>query len=133
MKLEGVVLAIIAGESAKVAALLGTRIGYYIYFAPADKPISFDNLAGPDVDLGIREGDHIVIQSGGKMWCGYENFVELVRELAHSLEDSLFYVGDQEVCYVDEFRIQNRCLQYRRVHQGTYLPVEMFLESHGIT
>jgi hypothetical protein len=103
---------------------------YYTSFYPAGAPIEFPNLDGPDVDFGILPGDHIVIQSGGKMWCGYEQFVQLIGQLAPMLEDALFYVGD-EVDYIDEFRISDGRLNYQRVHEGYWWSVRDFLRTNN--
>jgi hypothetical protein len=102
----------------------------YVSFHPEGVPIAFPNLDGPEVDLGVLPGNHIVILSGGKMWCGYEQFVQLVHQLAPCLEDALFYVGD-EVDYIDEFRICAGRLEYQRVHEGWWWSVEDYLQTTG--
>ena len=99
----GVVLPVRAGRAAEVIRLLGDadeRFRFYIHFYPAGAKIEFNNLDGADVAVGAQPSDHIIIQSGGKMWCGYDTFVERVRALAPHLEDGLFYVGDEED-YID--------------------------------
>jgi hypothetical protein len=127
----GAVIRVRAGYADELRALLEPLAGrYYTYYNASDKPVAFPNLDGPDVHLGVLVGDHVVIQSGGKMWCGYQDFIEHVRRLAPSLEDALFYVGDDED-YIDEFRIRSGVLEYERVHQGGWLPVEDFLLSKG--
>ena len=100
----------------------------YTYFLPSGEPFELPNLDGPDVSIAPLPYDRVVIQSGGKMWCGYENFVDWIRALAPYLSDALFYVGD-EVAYVDEFRLSGGELHYRRVHEGGWTPVDTFLET----
>jgi hypothetical protein len=116
----GVVIPVRPGHSADLDRVLGDpteRHRFYISLSPIGKPIDFPNLDGPDVHLGPQPFECVVIQSGGKMWCGYEAFVGRVRELAPLLEDALFYVGDEED-YIDEFRLSGGVLEYRRVHSG---------------
>jgi hypothetical protein len=84
---------------------------------PAGEPVKFPNLDGDTTDLGMLEGEYLIIQSGGKMWCGYGAFIEHIRQLAPYLSDALFYIND-EVGYcgfLDEFRIRGGRLEYRRV------------------
>lgn len=101
---------------------------FYTSFYPAGLPIEFPNMDGPNVALGVLPGDHIAVQSGGKMWCGYEAFVQFVGQLAPCLEDALFYAGD-ECDYIDEFRIRAGRLEYQRVHEGGWLPVDDYLRA----
>jgi hypothetical protein len=132
----GVVIPIRPGHGADVSALLGDQekwCRFYTYFFPANEPIKFTNLDGPnvngpDVALDSQPRDHVVIQSGGKMWCGYEAFVDHIRALAPHLEDGLFFVGD-EVDSIDEFRLCGGKLLYRRVHEGGWQPVNEFIRS----
>ncbi|HLK59628.1 MAG TPA: hypothetical protein VKU00_23915 [Chthonomonadaceae bacterium] len=104
---------------------------FYTLFRPAGEPIDFPNLDGPYVILGPQQSDHVIIQSGGKMWCGYEAFVDHVRMLAPHLEDTLFFVGDEEY-YIDEFRLSGGQLHYHRVHQGYGWPVADYLRHRGV-
>jgi len=130
----GVVIPIRAGCAVEVSRLLGDnaeRCRFYTYFCSAGEPIEFPNLDGPDVALAPQPHDHLVIQSGGKMWCGYEVFVDHVRTLAPHLEDALFFVGDEED-YIDEFRLSSGELHYSRVHEGGWRPVEEFIRSLGL-
>jgi hypothetical protein len=127
----GVVIPVRPGHAGEATQLLGDKdeqCRLYTYFRPAGEPIEFPNLDGPDVALGPQPGDHIVIQSGGKMWCGYEAFVDRVRALTPHLEDALFFVGDEED-YIDEFRLSGGELHYRRVHEGSWRPVDEFIQS----
>lgn len=131
---RGVVVPVRTGQSFEVARVLdisGEPYSFYICLCTAGTPIHFPNLDGPDVNLGLRPFDCVIVQSGGKMWCGYERFVERVRALAPYVEDTLFYVGDEED-YIDEFRVVAGVLEYRRVHSGYWLPVRKFLRSRGI-
>lgn len=129
-----VVVPVRPGHTPDVERVLGDpaeRHRFYILLCPAGEPIDFPNLDGPDVRLGPLPFDCVAIQSGGKMWCGYEAFVTRVQELAPFLTDALFYVGDEED-YIDEFRLSGGVLEYRRVHSGYYLPVRNFLRSRGV-
>jgi hypothetical protein len=130
----GVVIPVRPGHSGAVTQLLDNddeKSRYYTYFQPAGEPIEFPNLDGPDVALGPQPRDHVAIQSGGKMWCGYEEFVDHVRLLAPHLEDAFFFVGDEEE-YIDEFRLSDGQLHYRRVHEGGWRPVDEFIRSLGL-
>lgn len=130
----GVVIPVRPGDAGEVTRLLGDQdeqCRFYTYFRPAGEPIEFPNLDGPDVALGPQPRNHIVIQSGGKMWCGYEEFAHRVRALAPYLEDALFFVGDEEE-YIDEFCLSGGELRYRRVHEGCWRPVDEFIRSLGL-
>lgn len=130
----GVIIPVRPGHASEVTQLLGDndeQCRFYTYFQRAGDPIEFPNLDGPDVALSPRRQDHIVIQSGGKMWCGYEAFVDLVRALSPHLEDALFFVGDEEE-HIDEFRLSGGGLHYRRVHEGCWRPVDEFIQSLGL-
>ena len=130
----GVALKVRDGASADVSLIMGDKSEwhrFYTHICPAGEPISFPNLDGPSVTLRPTLRDVVVIQSGGKMWCGYEAFVERVRALAPCLEDALFFVGD-ELDYIDEFRLSNGELHYRRVHEGGWRPVDEFIRSLGL-
>lgn len=78
--------------------------------------LEFPNLDHANVHLE-RAGEFLCVQSGAKMWCGYEAFIAQVAELGPSLEDALFYVADEED-FVDRFSIQDGVLDHRRVHSG---------------
>jgi hypothetical protein len=130
----GVVIPVRAGHGAEVERLLGDdceQCGFYTYFRPAGEPIEVPNLDGPDIRLDPQPRDHVVIQSGGKMRCGYEQFVDRLRGLAPHLDDALFFVGD-EIDYIDEFRLSEGRLLYRRVVQGYWWPVDDFIQSLGL-
>jgi hypothetical protein len=89
--------------------------------------LEFPNLDHADVRLE-RTGEFLCVQSGAKMWCGYENFVAKVAELSPCLEDALFYVADEED-YVDRFSIQDGRLNYSRVHAGHWWPLNDFPDT----
>jgi hypothetical protein len=128
---RGVVIPVQVGHSGEVRRLWGDvnqQCRFYTYFRPAGEPIEFPNMDGPAVVLGSQSRDHAVIQSGGKMWCGYEAFVDHVRALATHLDDATFFVGDEED-YIDEIRLSGGKLYYRRVHEGGWRPVVEFIRS----
>lgn len=130
----GVVIPIRERCSTDVLRVLGERDDwgrYYVYFCPSGEAIECTNMDGAldeNIFVEAQSRDHIVIQSGGKMWCGYDAFVERIRALAPNVEDALFYVGD-EVDYIDEFRISDGVLQYRRVLEGFWYPVDRYIEE----
>jgi hypothetical protein len=103
---------------------------FYSYVVLAGEPDSLHNMDGPvgqdDEALPPADVLRVAIQSGGKMWCGYDHFVEHVRALSPLVEDAAFYVGDEED-YIDEFLIRSGALNYRRVHQGYWWDVEDYL------
>jgi hypothetical protein len=104
---------------------------FYTNLCLEGKPVEFPNMGDPDTHLGYLSGNYLTIQSGGKMWCGYEAFVEHIRALSPFLEDALFYVGDEEDC-VDEFRIQAGELHYQRVYEGSGSHLQSYLASKGL-
>lgn len=127
----GVVIPIRAGCTPALTKVLGGQencFRFYTYKVAAGEAIAFPNLDGPDITLAPQSCDHLVIQSGGKMWCGYEAFVEHVRTLAPFLANAHFFVGDEED-YIDEFRLSDGVLHYRRVHEGGWVPVDEFIRS----
>jgi hypothetical protein len=130
----GVVIPVVTRRIVEVKQLLGDdaeQCRFYTYFCPAGEPIHIANLDGPDIQLPAQARDHITIQSGGKMWCGYEEFVARVRSLAPHLGNTLFFVGD-ELDYIDEFRLSDGQLLYRRVVQGYWWPVDDYIRSRGL-
>ena len=130
----GVAISVRPGHATDITRLLGDideQCRFYTYFYPAGVPVAFPNLDGPDVSLGPQPCDHVVIQSGGKMWCGYDAFVDRLRALAPHLSDAHFFVGDEEE-YIDEFRLSTGHLHYRRAHEGGWRPVDEFIRSLGM-
>ena len=130
----GVVIAVRPDHAGEVIRLLGDEgehCRFYTYFIPAGEPIEFPNLDGPDVSLAAQPCDNVVIQSGGKMGCGYDTFVDRLRALAPHLRDARFFVGDEEE-YIDELRLTRGQLHYCRVHEGGWRPVDEFIRSLGL-
>ncbi|MBN7135164.1 hypothetical protein A7A76_10395 [Lysobacter enzymogenes] len=128
----GVVIAVREGRRDEVLRVLGdTSVRhFYTFFCPAGVRIAFPNLDGPDVDQDPQDCDVVVIQSGGKMWCGYEAFVQSLRELAPFLEDAKFFVADED-WLVDEADLRDGVLHFRRVGEG-YVDVTSFLAERRI-
>jgi len=131
----GVIVPVRDGHSDQVESIIKTskeRGSFYTYFCPADEPIEIANMDfEPDIRQPPSEYDHVAIQSGGKMRCGYEQFVDHVRELAPHLEDAHFFVGDEED-YIDEFLLKGGQLHYTRVHQGFWWDLEDFLAPRRV-
>ena len=128
----GALLRIRPGAELKMRETLDAlKSRFYTWVLDAEGPVSFPNLDGQDTEIGPQLGAFVVVQSGGKMWCGYPSFIEHISELAPLLEDAVFYVGDEED-YVDEFRIHSGGLFYRRVHEGGWVPVTDYLLAEGI-
>ena len=100
---------------------------FYTRVESANGTIGFPNLDGPDTIVEGLVGDFITIQSGGKMWCGYENFTQHISELASLVDDALFYVGDENGD-IDMFLIANGALRFKRVYSGPRLTLEDYLE-----
>lgn len=131
----GVILLVRVGLATDAKRLVDTleQQSCYMHFCPAREPIEIPNLDSTfDIRQSPSDRDHIAIQSGGKMWCGYENFIDHVRSLAPLLEDAQFFVGDEED-YIDEFSIVDGKLLYKRVHQGFWWGLAAFLSSRGVT
>ncbi|MFK3649537.1 hypothetical protein ACI2IY_14040 [Lysobacter enzymogenes] len=124
----GVVIAVRPGRRDEMLRILGdTSVRhFYTFFSPAGERIAFPNLDGPDVDQDPQGCDAVIIQSGGKMWCGYEALVQNLRELAPFLEDAHFFVVDEEG-FVDEAKLRDGALHFRRVGEGHFGNVEDFI------
>ncbi|MGL6074619.1 MAG: hypothetical protein ACRC8S_10705 [Fimbriiglobus sp.] len=130
----GVVIPIRLGHTPDVDRILGEpteRYRFYISIVPAGETIEVDNLDWGMRRLDAQPYDCVTIQSGGKMWCGYDVFIQRIRDLAPFLDDALFYVGD-ELDFIDEFRLIDGALHRQRLHRGYYLDVRKFLRSRGI-
>ncbi len=78
--------------------------------------------------MAVLSSPAFIVQSGGKMWCGYPEFTEHIREVAPLLADATFLVGDEED-YIDEFRIASGALTVTRVHSGCWRDVEDFIRE----
>ena len=131
----GALLCVRVGRGADVKRLIddwNQAARFYTYFFPAGEPFEMLNM---DFACSIRQDaldrDYLVVQSGGKMYCGYENFVTHIRMLAPMLEDAQFFVADEED-YIDEFLVVDGELRYERVHQGSSPYLEEYLSSRRI-
>ena len=103
------------------------HIAYYTYYVPVNKGYSIENLDYGSLCLKESEKHRIVIQSGGKMWCGYKIFCNHLKRLAKYLENVEFLIGD-EIDYIDKFSIKNGILKIERVHSGYWLPIDSFVK-----
>lgn len=128
----GVTLCVRVGRGAEAKHLIDDQnliARFYSYFCPAGEPIEIPNMdSACNIRQDASDRDYIAIQSGGKMWCGYEKFVAHVRLLAPALEDAQFFVADEED-YIDEFLIVDGELRYKRVQQGFCPDLEEYLLS----
>ncbi|MEY2428064.1 MAG: hypothetical protein QOJ40_949 [Verrucomicrobiota bacterium] len=101
-----------------------------MHFVPAGKSVYCTGCEGASgIELGILDEDCVAMQSGFKMWCGYDNFTTLTETLARHLKDALFYIGDSETCFVDEFQIEGAQLICSRIYEGSWWPLDKFLEQ----
>ena len=85
----------------------------------------------PNLDFGntIMEPApfaRLTIQSGGKMWCGYDEFRDHIAELAPHLHNATFFVRDDHGD-IDEFRIIDGMLLFCRVCSDCCLLLDEFL------
>ncbi|MGY8770568.1 MAG: hypothetical protein ACKVH8_19310 [Pirellulales bacterium] len=101
---------------------------FYTYVVPADTECSIWNMDGDDIHMGASSRAYFIIQSGGKMWCGYDEFCNHINSVAKYIEDARFFVGDAED-YIDEFAISNGRLIYERFHSGFWIPVDEYLRK----
>jgi hypothetical protein len=104
---------------------------FYCILFEAGEAIQFPNLDGPDTSLSPIPSVCLAIQSGGKMWCGYEAFVEFLSSLAPHLEDARFFIGD-ELDYIDEFRITEGKLECNRIHKGGFRSLNELIDELGV-
>lgn len=102
---------------------------FYTYIAAANEDHRIYNMDADETDLGILRYPTFIIQSGGKMWCGYDAFHNHIAAIAEFLTDATFLVGDEND-YIDEYRISNRSLDYRRVHSGYWMPIDKYIRDH---
>jgi|GEM_PF-3462040 hypothetical protein len=102
---------------------------FYTYIARANEGGRIYNMDGDGIDLGILRHPTFIIQSGGKMWCGYDAFHDHIATVAEYLADAAFLVGDEND-YIDEYRITNRSLYYQRVHSGYWMPIDAYIRIH---
>lgn len=99
---------------------------FYTYIAAPDEPTSFPNMDGDDTKLTSSASPRFIIQSGGKMRCGYDSFCGHVADIAKHLHDAHFFVGDEED-YIDEFQITDGQLHLQRIHSGGWRALDQFL------
>lgn len=129
---HGVVVPVRQESARHVQVLVDELEGhFYTHFTEAHGVVRFPNLDNADTLVTDIQGPHLIIQSGGKMWCGYEHFIQHLRELAPHLGDALFYVGDEED-YIDKFRLSAGSLQHQRVHEGYWWDLPAYLREKGL-
>lgn len=124
----GVAIPIRDGCVDAVAGLLAKHeVGhFYTYIAEPGADYIISNMDYGKTPIGTSDTARFIIQSGGKMWCGYEAFCDHIANVAKYLHDAHFFVGD-ELDYIDKFRITNGKLHYKRVHSGYWLAVDEYL------
>ncbi len=125
----GVEVAISDGSVDSVANILSEHeVGqFYTYIAKANEDYSISNLDFGDTNIGTSPAPRFIIQSGGKMACGYEAFCEHLARVSRYLHDAQFFIGDEDC--IDEFRIVDQQLNLRRVHAGGLWCVEDYLRQ----
>jgi hypothetical protein len=101
---------------------------FYTYVAAPDVDFTIPNMDFDDTPIGRSVVARFIVQSGGKMWCGYEAFCKHIATAAKYLDDAVFLVGDEED-YIDQFSIADGKLDYRRVHSGCWRSVEEFIRE----
>jgi hypothetical protein len=127
----GVAIPIRDGFADTIANILGqsAKGHFYTYLAPPDEEYTIPNMDFGDTPIGRSRVSRFIIQSGGKMWCGYEAFCGHIASVAQYLADALFLVGDEED-YIDQFSISDGEMNYERVHTGCWRPVEDYIREH---
>lgn len=111
----------------QVRAILGHDAAhFYMRLLPANRSAILYNLDLEPVTLNAQPLETLHIQSGGKMWCGYERFQEIVGELAPHLHDATFFVGD-EISRIDRFDIVMGELSVTCVHDEYWIDLEEFM------
>lgn len=101
---------------------------FYTYLAAAFEDLVISNLDFGETRLDPSNTPRFIIQSGGKMWCGYTEFCDHIARVAKYSYDALFFVGDEEGV-IDQFEIKDRTLTITRVHSGFYWLIEDFIEQ----
>ena len=127
----GAAIKIQSGKCSKVHAIyrsLENKCYTYIQSLESNEVFEIGNLDGPDEKI-TGSGDYLVIQSGGKMWCGYENFISAIENYSQFLEEAIFYVGDEYAGFVDEFVINGERLEYMRLDEG-YVNLDEYLKDY---
>ena len=127
----GVAIPIRDGFADTIASMLAQyRKGhFYTYLAAPDEDYTISNMDFEDTPIGRSRVPRFIIQSGGKMWCGYEAFCQHIAAVAQYLEDALFFVGDEED-YIDRFSISDGAMNYQRVHAGCWRSVGDYIREH---
>ena len=105
---------------------------FYTYIAEPNTDTIFPNMDGDHTAVGVSKVARFIIQSGGKMWCGYDAFCNHLSDVAQYLNDAHFFVGDEEE-YIDEFRITSGTLILDRVHNGGWRPVDEYINERWPT
>lgn len=126
---RGAALRVRPGAGPVVDAWLDAHDRFYTHFCAAGEEVAFPNLDAEPTSLGRLPGEYVVVQSGGKMWCGYDAFVDNLRHLAPHLEDARFFVGDEQT-RIDEVRVHASRLLVRCVYEGSWCPLDDFLRDH---
>lgn len=129
---RGAVLRVRPGAGPVVETWLDAHDRFYTHFYAAGEEVSLPNLDGDRTSLGGLPGEHVVVQSGGKMWCGYDAFVDNLRHLAPHLEDARFLVADERT-RIDEVRVHAGRLLVERVYDGGWCRLDDFLAREGIS
>ncbi len=102
---------------------------FYTYLLERNENGIIPSLDGSPTELGILDAPNLVIQSGGKMRCGYENFKNHIATLSAHLPDSMFLLGDEEQ-YIDQYEIVNGALHYGRVHDSGWCDLTDYVAKH---
>ncbi len=110
--------------------LAGYAVGHFCrYLLERNEIGSIPSLDSSPTVLGVLHEPHFVIQSGGKMRCGYENFKSHIALLSAYLPDSMFLLADEEQ-YIDRYEIVNGALHYRRVHDSGWWDLTDYASKH---
>lgn len=64
---------------------------FYTHIAPPGDATSFPNMDGDDTRLAASTTARLIIQSGGKMWCGYDAFCGHIADISQHLHDAHFF------------------------------------------
>ena len=127
----GVCIPVSEGKAGVVRSIVDSHsIGhFYSYLYDVGAEQSIPNMDGADSDLGVLVNPAFVIQSGGKMWCGYPSFTQHITEVSPYLSDATFLVGDEED-YIDEFEIRSGSLKVTRLVSGFWMSVEDYIADY---
>lgn len=127
----GVAIPIREGFALKIASILAQfpKGHFYTYVVPPDEDFVIPNMDFGDTPIGRSPASRFVIQSGGKMWCGYDAFCKHIASVAQYLEDALVLVGDEEE-FIDQFSIANGAMVFKRVNSGVWRSVEDYIREH---